>query len=242
MNNHKKLAVITGATSGIGLELAKILSAQGNPLLLIGRRQQRLDEINLSNCLKKAVDVTDYEGLSLAIKEAESIYGDVDLMVNNAGLMQLGDVETQSIKQWEDMLNTNVKGVMYGSKIVLPNMKKNKHGTIINISSVAGKKVTPERSGYCASKFAVSAFTEGLRIEACHHNVRVVAVCPGVVDTELQSHTTEEKYKDSVMKIGKDEKLALSAKEIAETIAYIYNLPQKICVRDIIITATAQER
>lgn len=238
----KKLVVITGASSGIGLALAKEFSKNGHPLLLLARRIERLQELNLPNTLSKKVDVRDIESFRDAISEAEKIYGDVDLLINNAGLMQLGDVETQDVNEWNNMIDINLKGVLNGCHIVLNKMIANKTGTIINMSSIAGKKATAGRAVYNATKFGVSAFTESLRQEVCNDNVRVIAICPGIVATELQDHTNSEKYKEPLMALANNPDTALKAQDIADIISYTYNLPQNVCIRDLIITPTKQER
>ncbi|MDR0484780.1 MAG: SDR family oxidoreductase [Alphaproteobacteria bacterium] len=239
---NKKLVVITGASSGIGLAIAKTFSKQGHPLLLLARRIERLQDLNLPNTLCKKVDVRDLESFTNAIAEAEKIYGDVDLLVNNAGLMQLGDVIDQDVNEWNNMVDVNLKGVFNGCHIVVNKMVANKHGTIINMSSIAGKKATAGRAVYNATKFGVSAFTESLRQEVHKDNVRVIAICPGIVATELQGHTTSKKYKESLMALANNPQTALQPQDIADTVSYVYNVPQNVCVRDLVITPTDQER
>ncbi|MDR2007590.1 MAG: SDR family oxidoreductase [Alphaproteobacteria bacterium] len=238
----KKLVVITGASSGIGLAIAKEFAKAGHPLLLLARRAEKLQELNLPNTLCKQVDVRDLDSFASALAEAEKLYGDVDLIVNNAGLMQLGDVETQDIAEWNNMIDINLKGVLNGCHVVLPKMVANKTGTIINMSSIAGKKATAGRAVYNATKFGVSAFTESLRQEAAKDNVRVIAICPGIVATELQEHTTSDKYKKPLMDLANNPNTALKAQDIADIVSYVYNVPQNVCVRDLIITPTAQDR
>ncbi|MCL2566536.1 MAG: SDR family oxidoreductase [Alphaproteobacteria bacterium] len=238
----KKLAVITGASSGIGMALAKEFSKLGHPLLLLARRVEKLQELSLPNTLCKKVDVRDLESFKAAIAESEKIYGDVDLLINNAGLMQLGDVATQSVEEWNNMIDINLKGVLNGCHIVLNKMIANKTGTIINMSSIAGKKATAGRAVYNAAKFGVSAFTESLRQEVAVDNVRIIAICPGIVATELQEHTTSSKYKEPLMALAKNPETALKPQDIADIAAYVYNVPQNVCVRDLIITPTKQDR
>ena len=238
----KKLVIITGATSGIGLCLAQTFSHHKYPLLLIGRRQENLDNIKLNNCIKKCVDVRDIISFKNAIMEAENIYGDCDLLINNAGLMQLGNVYNQEIDEWNNMIDINLKGVFNGCHLVLEKMKKNKAGTIINMSSIAGKKATAGRAVYCATKFGVSAFSESLRQEVCSDNIRVISICPGIVDTELQQHTNDESYKKPLIDLAKNPNTSLKPQDIADIIFHSYSLPQNICIRELIITPTQQER
>ena len=237
-----KLVIITGATSGIGLSLAKKFSQNNYPLLLIGRRIENLNNIHLDNCIKKCVDVRNVESFKNAIEEAESIYGNCDLLINNAGLMQLGNVYNQSITEWNNMIDINLKGVFNGCHLVVEKMKQNKTGTIINMSSIAGKKATPGRAVYCATKFGVSAFSESLRQEVCSDNIRVISICPGIVDTELQQHTNDNSYKESLIELAKNPNTSLKPEDIANIIFHTYSLPQNICIRELIITPTQQER
>lgn len=154
---NKPLIVITGASSGFGAEMAKIFNKEEYPLLLLGRRVDKIQALPLdfSNVLVDKVDVTDYDQFQSAIAKATKVYGPVDLLVNNAGVMLLGNVQNQDPKEWKTMLDTNVLGVLNGTQIVLNSMLERKHGTIINISSLAGKKTFTNHAAYVASKFGV---------------------------------------------------------------------------------------
>ena len=159
----KGLMIITGASSGIGEACAKAFSALGHPLLLIARRVDRLTALNLPRTLCKQVDVTDRKALLQAIVDAEKQYGPADCLINNAGVMLLGLMHEQDPEQWQQMLDVNVMGVMNGIHAVLPSMIKRQTGTIINVSSVAGRKTFPNHAAYCGTKFAVHALTENIR-------------------------------------------------------------------------------
>ncbi|MEN9583211.1 MAG: hypothetical protein RLZZ616_217, partial [Pseudomonadota bacterium] len=185
------LVVITGASSGIGAACAAFFAKRGHPLLLLARRIERLEALDLPKTLCRQVDVTDRATLSEAVVEAEARFGPVDLIVNNAGQMQLSLLAEQSPEEWDRMLDVNVKGVLNGIHAVLPNMLARRHGTIINISSVAGRKTHPRHAVYSGTKFAVHAISENLREEVAPHNVRVITIAPGATDTELVSHCDE---------------------------------------------------
>lgn len=241
---EKSLVVITGASSGFGAEIAKIFNQAGFPLLLLGRRVEKINALplNFDKVMVKAVDVTDYLAFETSIKQAEAIYGPTDLLVNNAGIMLLGNVLTQSPNEWQTMLNTNVMGVLNGMQIVLPSMTARKHGTIINLSSLAGKKTFTNHAAYVASKFGVHGLSETIREEVSGSNVRVSLVAPGAAETELLTHVTDQKsltdysaWKDSMGG------LTLDPIHVAETVKFIYDMPQAVNIREIDIAATAQD-
>lgn len=238
----KKLVVITGASSGFGLALAKEFSNDGYPVLLLARRLEKMQELNLPNSICKKVDVTDKKAFESAVREAEEIYGKTDLIINNAGVMLLGDISTQDSSEWQKMLNVNVMGVMNGMQIVMNDMKERKFGTIINISSIAGLKSYPNHAAYCASKFGVSGMTESVRADMSAYNVRVLSICPGAVATELIGHTTDkdivEDYKNYNNSIGA---INITATDVAKTIKYAYEMPQSVSLREIVITDTKQD-
>ncbi|MBE1275664.1 MULTISPECIES: SDR family oxidoreductase [Enterovibrio] len=237
----KKLVVITGASSGIGEAIAKQFSAQGHPLLLLARRVDRLEALNLPNTLCKHVDVTDKASFDDAIAAAEAMYGEADLLVNNAGVMLLGDMATQDAAEWQTMFNVNVVGLMNGMQAVLAPMIARNSGTIINISSVAGRKTFPNHAAYCGTKFAVHAISENVREEVAAANVRVITIAPGAVETELLSHTTSDEIKAGYESWKEDMGGILAADDIANAVTYAYSQPQNVCVREIVLTATRQQ-
>lgn len=237
-----KLVVITGASSGIGKATALRLSQAGYSLLLLARRMDKLEELNLPNTLCRKVDVTDLTSFKVAIDEAEVKFGPVDLLVNNAGVMLLGNAITQNPQEWQQMLNVNVMGVLNGVQSVLANMVKRNHGTIVNISSIAGRKTFPDHAAYCATKFAVHALSENIRGEIAGSNVRMTIIAPGVVETELLSHTTSaaiidgyKEWKANTIEQG------LNPDDIARAIEFAYVQPQNVCIREIVIADTKQD-
>ncbi|WED27512.1 SDR family oxidoreductase [Vibrio sp. DW001] len=236
----KKLVVITGASSGIGEAIARRLSNSGHPLLLIARRIDRLEALALPNALCTKVDVTDKASFEAAIAKAEAIYGPTDCIVNNAGVMLLSELDVQDPAEWKTMFDVNVIGLMNGMQAVLAPMKARQSGTIINISSIAGRKTFPNHAAYCGTKFAVHAISENVREEVSNSNVRVTTIAPGAVETELLSHTSStdiiDGYKDWKESMGG----ALQADDIARSVEYAYQQPQGVCIREIVICATRQ--
>ncbi len=238
----KKLVVITGASSGFGMALAKAFAKDGYPMLLLARRVEKMQALELPNTLCRQVDVTDADAFAAAVREAEAEYGKTDLLVNNAGLMQLGSIEAQDPMEWKNMLDVNVMGVMNGMQIVMEDMKQRESGTIINVSSIAGKQPFAAHAAYCASKYGVTGLTAVARAEMSPYNVRVLSICPGAVSTELLGHTTDQaiidgynQWKENVGAIN------ITAEDVANTIKFTYELPQAVSLREIIITDTKQD-
>lgn len=236
----KKLVAITGASSGFGLALAQLFSQAGHPLLLLARRTAPMQALNLPNTLVKGVDVADYDAFAAAIKEAEALYGPVDLLVNNAGVMLLGQLATQAPSEWARMLDVNVKGVLNGTQIVLNDMMARNTGTIVNVSSVAGKKSFGGHAAYCATKFGVHALTEVTREEVAHTNVRLMLIAPGAAETELLSHTSDEAIKTNYEAWKNDIGGAMAPEHVAEAIMFMYQMPQNVNIRELVIAATGQ--
>ncbi len=242
MKTNNRLIVITGASSGFGLEMAKEFANDGYSLLLLARRVEKMEALQLPNTMCRKVDVTNKEEFEVAVREAELEYGKTDLIVNNAGMMLLGDIATQDAKEWKTMLDVNVMGVMNGMQIVMNDMKDRKSGTIINVSSIAGVQAFGNHAAYCASKFGVTGLTRVARGEMAAHNVRVLSIMPGAVNTELLGHTTDpniiegyNNWKESVGAVN------ITANDVAKTIKYAYQLPQSVSLREIIITDTMQD-
>lgn len=238
----KKLIVITGASSGFGMEMAKQFSNDGYPLLLLARRVEKMEALNLPKTICKKVDVTKREEFEAAIREAEGLYGKTDLIVNNAGVMLLGDLGTQDPLEWQRMLDVNLTGVMNGMQIVMNDMKERRFGTIINLSSIAGLKPFGNHAAYCATKYGVTGMTEVVRGELSSYNVRVLSICPGAVGTELLGHTTDQGiidgYNDWKEAVGATN---ITPADVARTIKYAYEMPQSVSLREIIITDTMQD-
>lgn len=238
----KPLIIITGASSGIGEAAARLFSAAGHPLLLLARRVERLDALQLPNTLSRHVDITERASLLAAVAEAQALFGPADALINNAGVMLLGEISKQDPAEWEQMLDVNVRGLLNGIHAVVAGMVERKHGTIINVSSVAGRKTFPNHVAYVGTKFAVHGLSENLREELAPHNVRVVTIAPGAVDTELLSHTTDEEIKTGYRAWKQDMGgTVLSANDVASAIVYAYQQPQNVCIREIVMAATRQQ-
>jgi len=237
----KKLVVITGASSGIGQAIAKKFSEQGHPLLLIARRLENLTALNLPNTLCEQVDVTNKNTFNAAVVKAEALYGPVDCLVNNAGVMLLGQVEDQEVTEWKNMFDVNVIGLLNGMQSVLSPMRTRNTGTIVNISSIAGRKTFASHAAYCGTKFAVHAISENVREEVADSNVRVITIAPGAVETELLSHTTSDEIKEGYQSWKEEMGGAIQAEDVANTIIFAYSQPQNVCIREIVIAATRQQ-
>ncbi len=237
---EKALVVITGATSGIGQQTAVQFSELGYPLLLLGRNIKKLESMQLPNAIVNSVDVTDIEALKKAIQAAETAYGPVDAIINCAGVMQLGDIATQDPKEWRSMVDVNIIGILNGMQAVLPGMKQRQHGTIFNISSIAGIKAFPNHAAYTGTKFAVHGMTENVREEVAPDNVRVITIAPGAVETALLSHTSVQQIKDDYANWKTEMGGVLSPDDVARTIIFAYQQPQSVCLREIVLSTTKQ--
>jgi len=236
----KPLVVITGASSGIGAATAKTFSEAGHPLLLVSRRLERMENLKLPNSLARSVDVLDVKSFAEAVSEAETLYGPVDLLVNNAGYMNLEHTAQQSPQEWQKQFEVNCIGLLNCTSVIFPEMIKRKSGTIVNIGSTAGRNIYENHTAYNGTKYAVKAMSESLRREASPHNVRVIMVSPGLVDSELTNGTSNtqilearEIYRES---IGG----ALQGDDIARGILFAYQQPQNLCVWELVMAPTKQ--
>ncbi len=236
----KPLIAITGASSGIGAATAQIFSKEGYPLLLLARRKDKLEALKLPNAICAQVDVCDRASVASSIADAQEKYGPVDCLVNNAGVMLLGQVHEQDPSEWQKMLDVNVMGLLNGVHAVMSSMVERKSGTIVNVSSVAGRKTFPNHAAYCGTKFAVHAMSENIREEVAAHNVRVITIAPGAVETELLSHTTSQEIKSGYEDWKKDMGGVLKSEDVANAVYYAYKQPQYVCIREIVLAATQQ--
>lgn len=232
---------VTGASSGIGKATASLFIEKGFNVLLIARRQHLLDEFSGNHVMKAAVDVTDDQALKAALEKAEQKFGPVDLIVNNAGRMLLGDITHQSPVEWKEMNDVNVLGVLNGMQAVLPSMKKQQRGTIINIGSIAGRKTFPDHAAYVGTKFAVHAMTENVREEVADDNIRLTTIAPGVVETELINHTSDDGIKQGYKDWKSSIHGGLQPEVVAEAIYYAYQQPSSVTIREIDLAPTKQQ-
>jgi NADP-dependent 3-hydroxy acid dehydrogenase YdfG len=240
-----KIVVITGASSGIGESTAKLLARHGAKVVLGARRKNRIDavvkEISAAGgkAIGFAVDVTKRAEVEALIQATVDSFGRVDVIVNNAGTMLIAPVQALKVGEWDRQIDVNIKGLLYGVAAVLPHMQKQKNGHIINIASVFGIKVfAPGGTVYCATKSAVRALTEGLRIELHSQNIRCTMISPGAVATELPEGTSEEATRENLREFYK---MAIPANSIASTIAYAIEQPHEVEIDEVVIRPTAQD-
>jgi len=242
-----KIAIVTGASSGIGYATALALSKAGAKVAIGARRTDKLSELeneiikNGGQAFSQKLDVTQKSDCDSFVNSVMEKFGGVDILVNNAGLMPLSFIKNLKIDEWDQMIDVNIKGVLYCTAAVIPHMIEKKSGHIVNISSVAGRIVFPSGSVYCATKHAVTALSEGLRQEfSTRKNIRVTCIEPGVVSTELTNTITDESLKDFVENAKKME--SLSAQDIANAILYAVEAPNHVNVNEVLIRPTTQER
>ena len=240
-----KVAVVTGASSGIGEATAEALAAEGAAVVVAARREERLADLakriegNGGRVLAAACDVADEDQAHGLIRRAEDEFGRVDILVNNAGVMLLSRVGKGLSDEWRRMFDVNVLGLLYTTDAAVETMKRQGGGHLVNISSVAGRKVTRDASGvYAGSKFAVGAISEGLRQELLEDNIRVTIVEPGAVATELTDHITDEDARESLGGLLNLE--ILEAEDIANAIVYAVTQPARVSVNEILIRPTQQ--
>lgn len=242
-----KVAIVTGASSGIGYATAMALSAAGAKVAIGARRTDRLADLEGrirqagGEVFSQKLDVTKKEECNSFVDAVLGKWGSVDILVNNAGLMPLSFVKNLKTDEWDRMVDVNIKGVLYCTAAVVTHMLEKKSGHIVNVSSVAGRIVFPAGSVYCATKHAVTAFSEGLREElSVRKNIRVTCIEPGVVATELTSTITDESLQGFVENAKKME--SLQADDIANAIVYAVGSPSHVNVNEILIRPTSQER
>ena len=237
-----KTIIITGATSGIGYATAKAFAKLEANLILCGRREEKLKqlskEVKVSNTTLQ-FDVRDKKKVIDSINNLPLKFKKIDLLINNAGNAHgMDSVHKANIDDWDAMIDSNVKGLMYVTKAIIPLMIKNKSGHIINVGSIAGKEVYPKGSVYCSSKFAVDAFTQGLRIDLLKFGIKVSAINPGKVETEFS--LVRFKGDKNRAKKAYSEFKPLTAKDVAESIVYIANSPKNVTIADMILLPSQQ--
>lgn len=242
-----KVAIITGASSGIGEATARALSKAGAKVAIGARRTDRLEQIKSQiekdggEAFMQKLDVTKKVDCDSFVDAVIQKWGTVDILVNNAGLMPLSFFKNLKVSEWDQMVDVNIKGVLYCTGAVIPHLVAKKSGHIVNLSSVAGRIVFPAGSVYCATKHAVAAFSEGLRQEfSIRYNIRVTSIEPGVVATELNDTITDESLKGFVESAKK--MVALQAEDIANAILFAVESPPHMNVNEILIRPTTQER
>ncbi|WP_436862300.1 SDR family oxidoreductase [Staphylococcus caeli] len=241
-NIEGKVVVITGASSGIGAAAAQLLSGHGAKLVLGARRIEKLNDLKTqldTEVIVKSTDVTKAEELDALIQAAEDTFGKVDVLINNAGLMPQSYLGDNNRAEWNQTIDVNLKGVLYGIGAVLPIMRRHKSGHIINIASIAGHQVNPGGAVYCATKFGVRALTEALRQEEASigSNIRTTIISPGAIDTELLDHITNDALKKDMENVYED---ALNADEVAEAIVNVIATNEQTAINEVVIRPTKQ--
>ncbi len=244
----RKIAIVTGASAGIGRATALLLAANGFDLIITGRRKENL--VSLEKEIRKesgadvlvlTFDIRNQGEVIEACKELEGKWKDVDLLVNNAGLaVGLNHIHDGVVDDWERMIDTNIKGLLYITRELTPGMVARGSGHVINIGSIAGKEAYENGNVYNASKFAVDGLTQGMRIDLAEHGIRVTAINPGAVDTEfsLVRFKGDQDKADSVYQGFEP----LVANDIAEAILFVVTRPPHVNIDDILIMATSQAR
>jgi 3-hydroxy acid dehydrogenase/malonic semialdehyde reductase len=241
-----KTVFITGATSGFGQATAQTFAANGYNLIITGRRADRLNALQQELTSKYAIqahalvfDVREKEAVFNTIAQLPDHLKTIDILINNAGLALGRDYfEDADLEDWETMIDTNVKGMMYVTKAVIPSMIERKQGHIINLGSIAGKEVYERGNGYCASKYAVDALSQSMRVDLLRHKIKVTAIHPGAAETEFSkvrfkgNETAAQKMYEGYQ--------PLSAQDVADVIFYAATVPAHVCINDLILTCLSQ--
>lgn len=239
-SNESKVILITGASSGIGEGAARLLAAQGHRLVIGARRTDRLAE--LAQSIEAAggvvryreLDVTSADDTAAFARFALDVFGRIDVLVNNAGVMPLSPLNALKVDEWNRMIDVNVRGVLHGIAAVLPTMEAQEQGQIINISSIGGLSVSPTAAVYCATKFAVRAISDGLRQET--DKIRVTVICPGVVESELADTISDDTARTAMREFRR---IAITPDAIARAIDYAVEQPADVDVSEIVVRPTA---
>jgi 3-hydroxy acid dehydrogenase / malonic semialdehyde reductase len=241
-----KIALITGATAGIGKAIAEKFAAEKINLIITGRREERLIELSVSleqnhhiEVLPLCFDIRDREAVENAVSRLDENWAKIDVLINNAGLAAgLNLFQDGKFDDWEQMIDTNIKGLLFITRLVVPGMISRKSGHIINIGSIAGKEVYQRGNIYCSTKFAVDAITKSMRIDLLEHGIRVSQISPGLVETEFSNvrFKGDQAKAEAVYKGYKP----LSGSDIADVAWFIFNAPAHVNIADVIVTPTSQ--
>lgn len=242
-NIEGKVVVITGASSGLGEETARYLAKKGAAVVLGARRIEKLEKIATEITDKGgkvavlATDVSKADDVKALVQKAIDTFGKIDVIINNAGIMPLAPLSAVKVDEWDQMIDVNIKGVLYGIAAALPEFQKQDSGHFINLSSVAGHKIMVGGAVYSGTKFAVRAISEGLRMEV-GGNIRTTIISPGLIDSELKDGSSHKATSESLQDFYKD---AISPMAIAKAVAYAIEQPDDVDVNELIIRPTVQE-
>jgi NADP-dependent 3-hydroxy acid dehydrogenase YdfG len=241
-----KVALVTGASSGIGAATALRLAAAGAKVGLAARRSEKLESIKREisaaggEALVIEMDVVDPASVEAGVQKLIDAFGSIDIVVNNAGLMPLSDLDQLKTDEWHRMVDVNIKGLLNTTAAVLPQMIKQHSGHIFNMSSIAGRKVFKGLSVYCATKHAVSVFSDGLRMEVGQkHNIRVTCIQPGAVATELYDHITDPGYRQQMDDLAQ-QMTFLQGADIGDTIVFAAQAPAHVNVAELFVLPVEQ--
>lgn len=242
----RKIALITGATSGLGKAIALRLAKEGYDVIITGRRKERLEELEKEIEVKYEVrvyslcfDVRSFDQVEKAIESLPEDWKNIDILVNNSGLaVGLEPIQSGSVEDWERMIDTNIKGLLYVTRVVSPGMVARQSGHIINMGSIAGRAAYPNGAVYCATKSAVNALSQGMRMDMLPYGIRVTQICPGAVETEfsLVRFKGNQNQADQVY-TGYE---SLVADDIADAVYYAVSQPAHVDIQDMLVMPTAQ--
>ncbi len=240
-----KTALITGATSGIGEATAHVLAQEGYNIVITGRRDERLQKLQNTivseykvECETLCFDIRNLDEVQKYFDKLPEQFKDIDVLINNAGLAAgLSPIHTNDINDWEQMIDTNIKGLLYITRIVSNIMVKKQSGQIINIGSIAGKEAYANGTVYCATKHAVEAITKGMREDLNPYGIKVGSICPGAVETEFSIVRLKDEKANEKVYAGYT---PLYANDIAETVRFMVTRPQSVNIADVLILPTAQ--
>lgn len=241
-----KYAFITGASSGFGEAIARVLAEEGYGLILVARRKERL-EILRQELINKSPDIVisgsdvrDFKAVELFVNQLDvNIKNHIEILVNNAGLAAgRSTIDEGVLSDWEQMIDTNLKGLLYVSKLVIPCMKSQKKGIIINVTSIAGKEAYPQGNVYCSTKAAVDQLSKSMRMDLLPYGIRITSIAPGAAETEFS--LVRFKGNEKVAKAVYDGFIPLLAQDIAEAVRFVVTRPSHVSIHDMVIMPTAQ--
>ncbi|MBX4959800.1 SDR family oxidoreductase [Rhizobium lentis] len=246
MSIDGKVALVTGASSGIGAATALKLAKAGAKIGLAARRLDRLSALQQQiadhggQAVALEMDVVDQASVTAGAEKLAEAFGSIDILFNNAGLMPISDLEALKTDEWHRMVDVNIKGLLNTTAAVLPMMIRQKGGHIVNTSSIAGRKVFPGLAVYCATKHAVTAISEGMRLELSKkHNIRVTCIQPGAVESELFEHISDGNYRGQ-MEALKEQMEFLKADDIAETVLFALQAPGRMDIAELFVMPAQQ--
>jgi NADP-dependent 3-hydroxy acid dehydrogenase YdfG len=245
MSNIKdKVIMITGASSGIGEATARELASKGAKVILAARREDRLKQLQAEiqtsggQVIYKVTDVSSRQQMEELAAYALKEFGQIDVLVNNAGIMPLSPIHQKKVDEWDSMIDVNIKGVLYGIAAVISHMRERKEGHIINVSSIAGHLVFEASAVYSGTKFAVRAISEGLRMEEAANNIRTTVISPGTISTELLNSISDPDLKSSIVEVSN---IGIEPASIARAIAFAIEQPADVAINEMIVRPTIQQ-